>query len=70
MRKLHQVHGQRTTYHGEYDTLVVTYCGERVSLYWNQQRVSHEGHEVTCRRCRASIARKMRGVTQNQHDSA
>jgi hypothetical protein len=52
-RKLHQVHAQRgSLWHGEHDSLAVTYCGQRVSYRYNRQRLTQERREVTSRRCR------------------
>jgi hypothetical protein len=52
-RKLYQIHAQRgSLWHGEQDSLAVTYCGERVSVRDNRQRLTQDRREVTCKRCR------------------
>jgi hypothetical protein len=52
-RKLYHIHGQRgSLWHGEHDSLAVTYCGERVSYRSNRQRLTQDRREVTCTRCR------------------
>ena len=55
--KLHAVHGQKSILcHGENDAIAVTYCGKKVSLSRNRQRLTHVTREVTCRRCAESLA--------------
>jgi len=40
--------------------MVQTECGERVSLYWNRQRVSKDPNEVGCKRCKTIMRGKLK----------